>query len=255
MSDDESTETAAASILRPAPSVAQDAAAVDVPDLLEQHAADAAAPELIAGDRGRHAKGGKPRQKGFLGAIKELPVLVLLALVLALLIKTFLVQAFFIPSPSMVPTLEVGDRVLVNKLAYKFGEPQRGDVVVFLNPNRAAEPDRNPIAGVVHWLGQGLGIGQPSDEDFIKRVIGLPGETVKVTAEGVWIDGVRLEEPYIASNGGTTGTWDIPEDHVFVMGDNRPNSSDARVFGPIATDSIVGKAFVRIWPIGRWGGL
>lgn len=200
--------------------------------------------------RGKHSK-----EKGARSALKELPVLIILALGLALLIKTFLIQAFFIPSPSMVPTLEVGDRVLVNKLAYRFGEPQRGDVVVFLNPTRGAEPDRNPIAGAIHWLGQGLGIGQPADEDFIKRIIGLPGDTVKITSEGVWVNDVKLDEPYIAENGGPNKTVTVPANMVFVMGDNRANSSDSRVFGAIPIDSIVGKAFVRIWPPGRWGGL
>lgn len=201
--------------------------------------------------RGRHEAAEK---KGFWSAARELPILVVMALVLALLIKTFLVQAFFIPSPSMVPTLEVGDRVLVSKIS-TLSEPNRGDVIVFLNPNRAAEPPRNVLGGALHWLGQGLGLSQSPDEDFIKRVIGLPGETVKVTADGVLIDGEKLEEPYIAENGGPTGVWQVPEDHVFVMGDNRANSSDSRVFKAIPIDSIVGRAFVRMWPFSRVGWL
>lgn len=196
----------------------------------------------------------EPKKIGFW---RELPVLVVMALVLALLIKTFLVQAFFIPSPSMVPTLEPGDRVLVNKVVYRFTDPGRGDVIVFENPHPVDEPARNPVSAAIRWVSRGLGFSQAPDEDFIKRIIGLPGEQIEGRNGHVFINGQQLDEPYL--NGVETGNFgptDIPEGEYFVMGDNRGNSNDSRyALGPIPRSKIVGEAFVIIWPPGRWSGL
>lgn len=163
------------------------------------------------------------------------------ALVLAMLVRAFVFQAFYIPSPSMEPTLWSGDRILVNKVSYDLHDVNRGDIVVFRAP-------------------PGSGIG---DDDLIKRVIALPGE--RVTAEGgrLLIDGGLLIEPYLPYQEGTAGfgmvPWcadggdgacTVPDGHVFVMGDNRPNSRDSRYFGPVPIESIVGRAFVRVWPLG-----
>src|SRR5439155_11836119 len=111
------------------------------------------------GRRGKHEAGQK--DKGVLGFARELPVLILIAFALALLIKTFLFQAFFIPSGSMEPTLMPGDRVLVNKIPYYFHDPRRGDIIVFENPHPGTEPDRGIIGGFFHWLGTGLGFSKP----------------------------------------------------------------------------------------------
>ena len=209
-----------------------------------------------ASDKGRFGrrKSKRAKDKGLKGFFKELPILVILALGLALLIKTFLIQAFFIPSPSMEPTLTPGDRVLVNKFSYDFSEPHRGDVVVFENPN-LVEEQQGPIGRFASWLVEGIGFAQSPDEDFIKRVIGVPGDTIRVTKDGVFVNGEKQDEPYISENGGPEGTWQVAEGQVFVMGDNRPNSSDSRVFGAIPIDSIVGRAFVKIWPFPRVGWL
>ena len=152
------------------------------------------------------------------------------ALVVALVVKTFLIQAFFIPSLSMYPTLDKGDRVLVNKLSYKVHDVHRGDLVVFERPP-----------------------GQPAStiKDLIKRVVGLPGESIEARAGAVYIDGKRISEPYLV-DGVTTDNLPrqtIPKDEIFVMGDNRGDSADSRVFGPIYEDTIVGRAFIRVWPI------
>lgn len=217
-------------------------------------ASDAASADQV-GEAGEETKPSGDKKTGSFW--KELPVLIVMALVLALLIKTFLVQAFYIPSESMVPTLEPGDRVLVNKVVYRFHPPGRGDVIVFENPDPASEPHRNLIAGVLNWVGRGLGFAQPADEDFIKRVIGLPGETIEGRGGSVYINGQKLEEPYL--NGVTTGSFGpkkVPEGAYFVMGDNRGNSNDSRYgLGTIPEDKIVGEAFVIIWPPSRWGGL
>ena len=155
------------------------------------------------------------------------------ALVAALLIKTFLFQAFFIPSASMEPTLHVGDRVLVNKLSNKFGDIERGDLVVFKRPDIAEEE-----AAVVR--------------DLIKRVIALPGETVEARDGAVFINGSRLEEDYLPE--GTISEnlprQVVPAGKIWVMGDNRTNSRDSRVLGAIDVDTVHGRAFVRIWPVG-----
>ncbi len=162
--------------------------------------------------------------------VVEWVVIIVGALLVAFIVKTFLVQAFYIPSGSMLPTLQEQDRVLVNKLSYDLHDVERGDLVVFEGPDQAP--------------------GQV--KDLIKRVIALPGETVESRPDGfIYIDGKMLLEPYLGS-GITTGPLEpttVPADHIWVMGDNRGNSRDSRFFGPIKESSIIGKAFVRVWPI------
>jgi signal peptidase I len=198
----------------------------------------------------------EPESHGVLGFLKELPVLIVLAFVLALLIKTFLVQAFYIPSASMEPTLMPGDRVLVNKLSPHFGLPAHGDIIVFSNPHPTEEPQRNAIESFFHWVGEGLGLATPPNEDFIKRVIGLPGETVEGKSGKIFINGRQLVEPYLAEEPiGDFPAKTIPKNQLWVMGDNRNRSSDSRVFGPIKESKIVGRAILRIWPFTRLGFL
>ena len=201
-------------------------------------------------DRARDQKG--EDDGGILGFFKELPGLIIVAFALALFIKTFLIQAFFIPSESMVPTLLVGDRVLVNKLVYDFGEPQRGDVIVFENPD-LEEPDQGPLAALWNWLIEGLGFSSNPDKDFIKRVVGVPGDTVEMQNGKVYVNGERIPEPYISNAGAQDfSPTQVEPDHVFVMGDNRPNSQDSRsALGQVPMEKIVGKAFVLLWPPDR----
>lgn len=169
------------------------------------------------------------------------------ALIVALVVKTFLFQAFFIPSESMEPTLQTDDRVLVNKLSYTVGEVGRGDVVVFELPADKVGPD---------------GI-----KDLIKRVVGLPGDVIESRDGVVYIDDRRLDEPYLADGMRTGDPSDprnpaierqtVPDGHVFVLGDNRSNSADSRYAyrGPIPIDTIVGRAFVLVWPPNKLGWL
>jgi signal peptidase I len=187
---------------------------------------------------------------------KELPILILIALVVAVLIKTFLVQAFFIPSGSMHDTLLEGDRVMVNKLAYRFGDPSRGDVIVFDNPQEANQDGETIFGALVRHVAESLGLSSP-DSALIKRVIAVGGETIEIRDNQVLVDGVALDEPYVkeGSRMPLYGPFTVPEGQVFVMGDNRSQSTDSRVFGPIREDSIIGRAFVRVWPPSRWGGL
>ena len=174
-------------------------------------------------------------------SILEWVVVIVGAVGLALLIKAFLFQAYYIPSPSMNPTLFEGDRILVNKLSYKLHSVNRGDLIVFDTPEASGK------------------------DDLIKRVIGLPGEFVNVEEERIEIDGGLLLEPYLplSSNIKSFATpvncvnrpdenygCRIPDDHVFVMGDNRSNSRDSRFFGPVPIEDVKGRAFIRVWPIG-----
>ena len=198
-------------------------------------------------------KSREPRQ-GFLGFLGEIPGLVLMAFVLALLIRTFLFQAFYIPSPSMVSTLQVGDRVLVNKIPYYFHDPRRGDIIVFENPNPGAIPDRSLVGGFFHWLFQGMGFQQPENEDFIKRVIGLPGDVVEGKNGAVYVNGKKLDEPYLTQKTRSFAAVTVPAGKLFVMGDNRGNSLDSRFgLGFVPIDKVIGKAFVKIWPPSRFG--
>ena len=195
-----------------------------------------------------------PSRHGLLGFLGEVPGLVLMAFVLALVIRTFLFQAFFIPSPSMEPTLIKGDRVLVNKIPYYFHDPRRGDIVVFENPNPDAVPDRGLVSGFFHWLFLGLGVQQPENEDFIKRVIGVPGDNVQGKHGFVYVNGEKIDEPYLTQETQPFDKVTVPEGKLFVMGDNRGNSLDSRfTLGFVPIDKVVGKAFIKIWPPSRFG--
>ncbi|MFE9425026.1 signal peptidase I [Kitasatospora sp. NPDC006697] len=201
---------------------------------------------------------------------QELPILVVLALVLALVIKTFFVQAFSIPSGSMENTLLPGDRVLVDKLTPWFGaKPERGDVVVFKDPNNwlADEPvaKSNVFQQALGYVGLMPAAG---DRDLIKRVIAVGGDTVDCEAgKPVTVNGVALDEPYINSQTTPCGKFPVgritvPKDHLWVMGDNRDNSADSRYHhldGPgdgfVPESDVVGRAFAVAWPLTRWNTL
>lgn len=235
---------------RPLPELPESAPAVEVMD---------PAPDGDVATAPEGAAAGAPARPGW-RFVGSLPFLVIVALVVAILIKSFLVQAFYIPSPSMEPTLAMGDRVLVFKLAYPSGDVGRQDVVVFVNPTSEQSTDRGAIDGFLHWLGEGIGVAQPQSEDYIKRVIGLPGETLEIRDETVFIDDRPLQEPYLTAEAKTCnrefGPVTVPEDSLFVMGDNRCNSADSRYgLGFVPQDKVVGRGFVIIWPPSNVGGL
>ena len=194
-----------------------------------------------------HATGAR---RGLRGSL-EMWGLILGALLLAFLIKTFVVQAFYIPSGSMIPTLEIGDRVLVEKLSLRLRDPQRGEIIVFQRPG--AERARAGVGGQLRSFLEGLGLVQPdADIDLIKRVIGLPGETVEVRKGVVFVNGKRLREPYARPETRSFPPTVVPENQLFMMGDNRMNSQDSRFpeLGTVPLDNVVGRAFVILWPPG-----
>jgi signal peptidase I len=190
--------------------------------------------------------------------LREFGFLALMALVIAILIKTFLIQAFFIPSGSMEPTLMPNDRILVNRLAYRFGDIERGDIIVFADPTPTPQ-DQGIVGTLLHWLGEGIGVVRPADDDFIKRVIALPGETWEIRDGVTYIDGRKLDEPYVNQADLDTrsfGPETVPDGMLFVMGDNRNHSGDSRFpppagLGYIPIDRVIGQAFVIIWPPSR----
>ena len=216
----------------------------------------------------------KKKRRGFLGYLAELPILILLAFVIAIVIKTFLLQAFYIPSGSMLPSLHVGDRVLVEKLSYRFGGPDRGDVVVFANDVFGSPaPDVPWYDDAKNFVRELLGLPTGQEEDYIKRVVALGGDTIRYVGNPrhLIVNGQRVDEPYV-NNGEdptsqtiTSGDCKrldmeterdacvVPAGDVFVMGDNRPNSQDSRFLGPVDEDKIVGRAFVIIWPPSDFG--
>lgn len=192
------------------------------------------------GDRDE-AMPGVPSAGSLLRRFAHLASLALIALILVLVLRLIVAEPYRIPSESMLPTLEVGDRVVVNRLSYTMGDIERGQVVVFERP-----PDF------------------PGDDDVIKRVIALPGETVRFTSDAIYIDGLRLVEPYLAESSATTPPSGIPGcdpstrrarecvvpgGQVFVLGDNRGQSIDSRSYGPVPIDTVIGRAAVRVWPL------
>jgi signal peptidase I len=157
----------------------------------------------------------------------------------------------------MEPTLEVGDRVVVNRLAYRVGEPAHGDVVVFLRPTdaRDARPG-GPLSWVRRAVAQGLGGTPPGSEDLIKRVVGLPGDKLQGRDGRLWRNGRRVPEAYLAGRGFTSdfGPVRVKPDHYWVMGDNREDSADSRVFGQVPRSTLVGRAVLTVWPVTHLGG-
>jgi signal peptidase I len=166
------------------------------------------------------------------GGVLEYLVILLVSFALVFgFVRPFVMEAFWIPSGSMIPTLEIGDRVLVNKFIYRFTDPSRGDIIVFESVDN-------------------------SNEDLIKRVVGLPGDRIAVRGGKLFVNGERQREPYTNKKLPDRSFYAqtrVPKNHVFVMGDNRGNSADSRVFGPLPEKNIEGEAFLRFWPPDRIG--
>lgn len=228
----------------------------------------------------------EPRRESTLGKLRrkrknmplwqELPLLLVVAFCLAVLIRTFLLQAFYIPSGSMEETLQVGDRVLVNKVIYELRSPRRGEIVVFQGtdswaPENQADTNIGFFAELGRTLGDLVGMSRPGEKDFIKRVIGMPGDVVACCDVNgrVTVNGYPLNEPYVTGQAPLIDEPSGPRDcqsrrfdpvtvepgQMFVMGDNRLVSRDSRCQGMVPIENVIGRAFVILWPSGRWDGL
>ncbi|MGI5505338.1 signal peptidase I [Lentzea sp. CA-135723] len=210
---------------------------------------------------------------------KELPVLILVAFGLAIVIQVFLGRVYMIPSESMETTLHgctdcYGDRVLVDKVTFRFTDPAPGDVIVFRGPpswqnDFISDEPTNPVSQALSWLGSLVGLPSANEEDFVKRVIAVGGQTVKCCDEQnrVTVDGKPLDEPYKHYDEGTPAEQEsfeelkIPDGMLFVLGDNRNHSCDSRCQGQgglnglVPVDDVIGKARVIVLPPSRWGGV
>jgi signal peptidase I len=199
-------------------------------------------------DRGEPAPDAPGRGRGY-RMVVEWAVILMAVLLCTVLLRTYVVQSFYIPSGSMLPTLQVGDRIIVDKLSYHLHDVHRGDIVVFARPK----------------------LEDQQYADLVKRVIGLPGETISSKGGDIYINGKKLDEPWLPSGPDSysgplagddphpqfnlPGPIHIPEGEYYVMGDNRTDSEDSRFFGPIPRSLIVGRAVAVIWPLGHIKGL
>jgi signal peptidase I len=203
-------------------------------------------------ERPRRSAAKKPSSSG--SFLRELPVLLLVAFVLAFLLRTFVLQVFFIPSASMEPTLMVDDRMVVEKLTYRFREPARGEIVVFEGETESVPRQSGAAGDVVRTVGQFLGVVPASARDFVKRVIGLPGDEILIDGGQVFVNGEPLDEPYRVEEDTDYGPVVVPEDRLFFLGDNRPNSSDSRrSLGFVQRGSVVGRAVLVLFPLDHAG--
>jgi signal peptidase I len=233
---------------------------------------DASADESPGTSGGSGKSGKKGKKQGSFW--RELPVLIGVALVLALVIKAFVVQAFYIPSQSMENTLKIGDRVLVNKIVYHTRDIHRGDVVVFngldsWDPEVNFKEPTNPVSKALRAVGSAFGV-VPGEKDYIKRVIGVPGDHVKCcdSRGRITVNGHSLDETSYLYTDPVTKQQNVPSDRPFdvtvgkgrlwVMGDHREVSADSRAHlgdpggGTIPADRVIGRAFVVVWPVDRW---
>jgi signal peptidase I len=207
----------------------------------------------------------KKPKKPAAGSVLELILVTAAALGIALLFQAFIVKPYRIPSGSMLPTLQINQRILVDRIGNDFSSPNVGDIIVFHPPRNYAEGCADPAEGQ-EQTGQdaarpcGVAQRRPSSQTFVKRVVGLPGDRISIRDGHVYRDGVRENDPYIAPcNDGDAcsfpGTITVPRGDYYMMGDNRGDSDDSRFWGPVPRAWIIGQAFLTYWPPSRIGFL
>ncbi len=213
----------------------------DLAAVNQSHELANSTPEDIKQEELRVAEGHqeKANQRAkFWQRMRENLQIIAIALALALFIRAFVAEPRFIPSDSMLPTLEVGDRLVVEKISYRFHAPAKGDIVVFDPPQQLQIQ------------------GYAKDQAFIKRVIGTPGQTIQIQNGRVYLNNIPLKEDYIAQPPNyQMAVVRVPEDQLFVMGDNRNNSNDSHVWGFLPKQNVIGHACFRFWPLSRIGQL
>ena len=223
---------------------------------------DVALPAAGASDT---TTGSSSRRRSVLLFLRDVALIILAALLISFLVKTFLIRSFFIPSGSMNDTLIEDDRIIVNQLVPELVPLERGDVVVFRDPGAWLPPQpeapQPPLVAAGEWLGAVVGLSAPdSDEHLVKRLIGLPGDSIVCCNDlgQMSVNGFPLEEPYLrlpqpgSPASGQDFEIEVPDGSLWVMGDNRYDSADSRVNGPVPISDVVGRAVVISWPLARW---
>lgn len=203
--------------------------------------------------RGRHkADAGKP---GVWRGLREALIIVLIAAVVAVFVQSFLVKTFIIPTSSMSPTLQVGDRIMAERVTYHFRKPRRGDIVVFRYP--PTDPKAQNTSNILYWpferMAETFHLAHGGTTPYVKRVIATEGETIEVKEGQVIVDGRKLEEDYKIQDTYNMPPMKVPEGELFVMGDNRPNSRDSRYWGTAPVRSVIGRVFLIWWPLRHFG--
>lgn len=201
---------------------------------------------------------GEPLQKKptFWQALREVLIILVIAAIVAVLIQSFFIKAFIIPSSSMSPTLQIGDRVLVDRVTYYLRKPRRGDVIVFRYPPKS--PQALNTTNLFYWpfeqIGETLHItNRTGSSPFVKRVIASGGETIEIKQGQVYINGKKIKEDYKVPDDYNMPPTKIPEGELFCMGDNRPNSRDSRYWGTVPIRAVVGKVILIWWPPSHFG--
>jgi len=215
------------------------------------------APAPGGGDQPTGAEERRTRDQ-WIALILEFSVLFIIALVIAIYLQAFAIKPFMIPSPSMEPTLQEGDRVLVDRMTYHFREPRRGEVVVFrFDPNDTANWTQggNGFTRSLDLLAEILNITHQESLQFIKRVVGVGGDTVELRDGALFVNGEHYEADYEYVQDNANGKWEVPEGTVMVMGDNRPNSNDSRRWGFVPLQAVIGRGVLIWWPPSRWATL
>ncbi len=186
----------------------------------------------------------------------ELLIIVVIAAVLAVFIQSFALKTFIIPSSSMSPTLQIGDRVIVDRVTYYFRKPRRGDIIVFRFPPTETEAmnTSNPFYWPFERIGEALHLANKTDSPpYVKRVVATEGETVELRKGVLYIDGQKVDEGYAVKDTDDFGPMKVPEGRLFCLGDNRANSRDGRFWGTVPIRSVIGRVFLIWWPPSRFG--
>jgi signal peptidase I len=222
-------------------------------DLAESVGDEARKPDEPAEAQAEEKSTNRPVTRFFIEAV----IILVAAAVIAIIIQSFFIKAFLIPSSSMSSTLQIGDRVMVEKVTYYFRKPHRGDIIVFRY--LPTDPGALNTNNVFYWpfqqIGEALHLTHRGTTPYVKRVIGTGGETVELRKGKPYINGKRIEEDYIVDDGSDFGPVKVPKGNLFVMGDNRPNSRDSRFWGTVPIRSVIGRVFLRWWPLSRFGGV
>jgi signal peptidase I len=223
---------------------------------------EGSAPPEEAGEKAAGEPGKKPRKERrksqditFWQGVREVIVILVVAAIVAIIVQSFFLKAFIIPSSSMSPTLKVGDRVMVDRVTYYFRKPRRGDIVVWRYPPE--DPRSLNTTNIFYWpiqqILETLHLTHRGTTPFVKRVVATEGETLELKHGRLYINGKRINEPYIVPDTADFGPVKVPKGMFYGLGDNRPNSRDSRFFGPIPYRAVIGRVFLRWWPPSRFG--